>query len=252
MQLKQSTKNIIGACLSILFIIIVIVVYKIHIVNGKQFQIKNIVIDEDKRYLLSLFASYNIAEGKNIFSFDAKETCNTIEEKLHFIRNVKIVKRLPDEVIIDISHRVPVMRLSSDLLYVTDDTGKIFMSTRKNTEPKVFDSIPILLDHEAAQLRPGDTLNNKAEQALNIVCTFNSANNPNFKITHIDTSDKIYIILYTNKNKRIYIPWNHIETNEKVALAIDIAVDAMDRGLKDPHSNLVILVDQKRCCFTNM
>ena len=95
MRLRQKTKNIIGGVITVVFFIGLIVLYQLLIVNGEQFEIKTINLDNDKQYLSSLLESYNIANGKNIFSFNAKKTSSIIEEKLHHIRSVKIKKELP-------------------------------------------------------------------------------------------------------------------------------------------------------------
>ncbi len=252
MRLRQKTKNIIGGVITVVFFIGLIVLYQLLIVNGEQFEIKTINLDNDKQYLSSLLESYNIANGKNIFSFNAKKTSSIIEEKLHHIRSVKIKKELPSTVYVDISHRVPIMRLSENLLYVTDDTGKVFMATKHNTTSDIFETIPILLDEEAVLLRPGDTLNSKAQLALDIITKFNTIIDPSFSITQIDTSNEIYIILRTNKNKNIFIAWEELTDEQLISKGIEIAVNAMIKGGNSPLSKIIVLVKESRAHFAQM
>lgn len=252
MRLKQKTKNIIGGVLTLIFAVSLIVAYQLLVVNGDQFKIESVQLDNDKQYLAGLLASYNIAEGENIFSFNAKKTSSIIESKLHHVRNVEIKKELPSKVFVEISHRTPVMRLSENLPYVSDDTGKVFMASKNNTSSDVFETIPILLDEAAALLRPGDELHKQAALALNLVTKFNSVINPGFKITRIETSNDIYLILHSNTNKHIYIAWEELTDDAQISSAIEIAVNSMIKGRNSPLSKLIILVNQGRCHFTKM
>lgn len=252
MRLRQKTRNIIGGVITIIFFISLIVIYQLLIVRGDQFKIKSVHLDNDKQYLSSLLESYNIAEGKNIFSFNAKKASSIMENKLHHVRSVKIKKELPSTIHVEISHRVPVMRLSDNLPYVTDDTGKVFMASRFNTTSDIFETIPILLDEKAALLQPGDALNAKAQLALNIITKFNTIINPDFNITQIDTSNEIYIILHTNKNKHIFIAWEELTDDKLISKGIELAVNAMIKGENSPLSKIIVLVKESRAHFTQM
>lgn len=250
MQLKQKTKNIIGGSLAGFFIIILIVVYNSLVINGEQFKIKTITIEEDKQYLLPVLNNYGICEGSSIFEFNSRKLSETLENKLYHVRDVKIEKKLPSNVVVNISHRTPVMRLSENLLYVTDDVGKIFMASPDNTSSECFELLPILLDSKTPLLRPGDELTPKASLALNIITKFNSVINPSFRITRIDTNDEIYLILHTNNNRQINIAWDELTTDQQISSAIEIAVNAMIQGRNHNLSKLIILVKQTRCFFT--
>jgi hypothetical protein len=142
------------------------------------------------------------------------------------------------------------MRLSENLLYVVDDTGKIFMASQDNTSSDCFDQLPILLDEKSSLLRPGDDLTPKAILALTIVTKFNSVINPSFKITRIDTSNEIYLILHTNTNRQINMAWDELTTDDQVSSAIEIAVNAMIQGRNHNLPKLIVLVKQQRCFFT--
>lgn len=250
MRLKQKTKNIIGGTLTLIFVITIIVIYQMLVVNGEQFKIQTITLDEDKEYLLPVLNNYGICEGSSIFGFHSKKLSKKLEEKLYHIRSVEIEKKLPSNVVVKISHRTPVMRLSENLLYVVDDTGKIFMASQDNTSSECFDQLPILLDEKSSLLRPGDDLTPKAILALTIVTKFNSVINPSFKITRIDTSNEIYLILHTNTNRQINMAWDELTTDDQVSSAIEIAVNAMIQGRNHNLSKLIVLVKQKRCFFT--
>lgn len=252
MRLRQKIRNIIGGVITLIFFISIIVIYQLLIVRGEQFKIETIILENDKQYLVGVLESYNISKGENIFSFNAKKTSSIIENKLHHVRSVKIRKELPSKVYLEISHRVPIMRLSENLLYVTDDTGKVFMASKSNTSSDVFESIPILHDESAVLLRPGNQLDQNAALALNIIKKFNSVINPGFKIARIDTSNDIYIILHSNTNKQIYIPWEELTGDQQISSAIELMVNAMIKGKGNHLSKLIILVNQNRCHFTRM
>lgn len=250
MQLTQKTKNIIGGSLSVIFIILLIVIYHVLVINGDQFKIQTITIDEDKQYLLPVLNHYGICEGSSIFGFNSKRLAKTLEDKLYHIRDVEIEKKLPSNVVVKISHRTPVMRLSENLLYVVDDYGKIYMASSDNTSSESFDLLPILLDEKTPLLRPGDELTPKAILALNLITKFNSVINPSFRITRIDTNHDIYLILHTNTNRQINIAWEELTTDEQISSAIEIAVNGMIQGRNHNLSKLIILVKQQRCFFT--
>lgn len=252
MQLKQKTKNIIGGVLTAVVVISLITIYQVFVTHGELYQIKKIHIPSDKIYLKSLLSSHNIAEGENIFSFNSSEVSKLIENKLHHVRSVKIKKELPSDVFVEISHRIPIMRLSENLPYVTDDTGKVFMASRFNTSLDIIESIPTLIDGESALLHPGDTLPTNAKLALQIVTKFNSILKPDFKIIQIDTNNDIYIILHTSVNKQIFIPWEEIKEEEEISSAVELAANAMSQGKNNPLMKLIILVKQGRCHFTKL
>lgn len=252
MRLKQKTKNIIGGVLTAVVVISLITIYQVFVTHGELYQIKKIHIPSDKLYLKPLLGSHNIKEGENIFSFNASEVSELIENKLHYVRSVKIKKELPSDVYVDISHRIPILRLSEHQFYVTDDTGKVFMASKSNTSADIIENAPILIDEEASKLRPGDSLHSKAKLALNITTKFKSVIKPGFAITRIDTSNEIYLILHTSLNKQIFIPWEEIKEDEQISAAIELAVNAMIQGRENPFTKLIILVEQGRCHFTKL
>lgn len=251
MRLKQKTKNIIAGILATVFAFTLTTTYIVFIYRHHIFKIDEIIIDDDKQYLLGILnRDFNIDKGKSIFGFNATDTSERIKELIPSIRDIKITKTLPSTVSISVSHRTPALRLSRNQFYVVDVSGKIYMASKSNTTIDVFKATPILIDNDAELLRPGDELHPEAKRSLEFINKFNSVViNPQFKITEIDTSNDIYIILNTDNNRSIFIAWEEIKNDQQIISAINLATNAMNDKENDAHQKIYVLVNSNRCHF---
>lgn len=109
-KLPHFKKYLILLLLAIIFCIVAVLLIKKAIYESSYFNIKNIVIEGT-----SGIESHRDLLGKNLFSVDLKR----IEKRLLFeyprLRNIEVIRSLPDTLIINIEKRLPVAKLKLNL-----------------------------------------------------------------------------------------------------------------------------------------
>ena len=138
---------------------------------------------------------------ENIFKFYSKNVAEKIKEN-PYIENVKIHRKLPNTIEIDIEERVPKYSVDYMEKYAYINNQGYLLEISEDSK-----KLPIILGVSTAEenIVPGNRLNNddltKLEDVIKIM---NSAkeNNLDTKVTSIDISDKSDYIIYLEEEKK--------------------------------------------------
>ena len=166
------------------------------------FNIKDIkVLNNSQISTDTIISLSELKYDENIFKFYSKNVAEKIKEN-PYIENVKIHRKLPNTIEIDIEERVPK--------YSVDYMGKYAYINNQGYLLEISEDskkLPIILGVSTAEenIVPGNRLNNddliKLEDVIKIM---NSAkeNNLDTKVTSIDISDKSDYIIYLEEEKK--------------------------------------------------
>ena len=166
------------------------------------FNIKDIkVLNNSQISTDTIISLSELKYDENIFKFYSKNVIEKIKEN-PYIENVKIHRKLPNTIEIDIEERVPK--------YSVDYMGKYAYINNQGYLLEISEDskkLPIILGVSTAEenIVPGNRLNNddltKLEDVIKIM---NNAkeNNLDTKVTSIDISDKSDYIIYLEEEKK--------------------------------------------------
>ncbi len=97
-----------------------------HATTSSYFEFKNAVVSGNERLgEQDLLKAADIKLGQNIFSIDINAVKNNIQENA-WVQDVNIVRRLPGTLAIRIVEHKPRALINFDVLYLVNDTGKVF------------------------------------------------------------------------------------------------------------------------------
>lgn len=176
---KRQIKNF------IVFVLTIAIIFCIGIVIKMFFNVEEIIVEGQTRYNTNKIVSMcGINIGENIFFCNSSDGANEIQSVMPYIDNVKIKRKLPNKIVIDVSETTAqyAVEYESDYLLISPK-GKIL--ERTSEKPK---NLLILrgLSIETAELSA--TLNQVDENAKNALKTIMDSidkNNLN-EITMID------------------------------------------------------------------
>lgn len=182
-----------------------------------------------------------IVEGKNIFSFRASEKRESLLRNVPNLGEVKITKHLPDTVRIVATDRIPVIKIGATN-FASDPLGYIMVMDEALR--RRWSSLPVLTDgKDSIKALPGQTLSGKHETALRVINAYNEMEGISFKISQIDVSGRIYILLITADGSReIRLVWEELVTGEDIRLALKMASESLAQPKAAPLIRLDVLL----------
>ncbi len=149
-----------------------------------------------------------IREGINLFSLPIEERRKELLEQAPNIRDIFIVRRMPDKLAITIVEREPIARVGSNGR-VVDEEGVVFIRyAGTGGLPSIRGS------DEFGQIKPGDRLHGMNMAAVRLV---NNAQRPEcrVRILVVDTSKDDYLFLTMSDHRQAKIAWDGMQDEEK-------------------------------------
>ena len=180
-----------------------------------------------------------LREGVNLFSFRASEVRERLLRTAPNIADVEISKRLPDAVSVVVHDRVPVANLCSPTLAL-DAGGFVFTILPRDAER--YRSLP-RIENGSKPYRPpaGSTLADapgtppgveaRIARALRVALLCDRPERA-FRLSDIDVSNSVYLVLLTRDNRFIRLVWEEIADDEAILRGLAMA----DETLRDPAS----------------
>lgn len=176
-----------------------------------------------------------LREGINLFSIPIAQKRRELLDQAPNIRDITIVRRMPDKMNITIIEREPIARVGSNGR-VVDDEGVVFIRYAGTG------GLPMIKgSDELAQLKPGDHLRGNAMAAVRLV---NNALRPEcrLRLLALDTTKEDYLMLTFSDYRQAKFAWEGMEDDEKDTTArmqrhFDRLAQAMDS--KIGHSRLM-------------
>jgi hypothetical protein len=149
-----------------------------------------------------------LREGINLFSLPIEQKRCELLEQAPNIRDITIVRRMPDKMAITIIEREPIARVSSNGR-VVDVEGVVFVRYAGTGGLPMIKGSDLL-----AQIKPGDRLRGKEMAAIRLV---HNALRPEcrLRLLVLDTSREDDLLLTLSDHRQAKIAWEGMQDDEK-------------------------------------
>jgi cell division protein FtsQ len=192
--------------LKILLVIIVVIAIMIVIFSSSLFNLKNLEITNNNIVTSENIKSLaEIEDGINIFRVNTKLVSEKIK-KNSYIESVKIKRKLPDTIEIEVTERVRryMLQVADSYIYINNQGYMLEVSTEKLDLPIITGFKTDLSNAKSGDRLDVEDLENM-EMIIKIMETATNNDIGNL-ITKIDISDeKNYIIELASENKKAYL-----------------------------------------------
>lgn len=202
---KKRNKRI-KLVLKIVLLIAIIAGGTVFALTSPIFNIKDIqVLNNNQIDAETIISLSELVTGQNIFKFSSNKVISKIKEN-SYIENVRIHRKLPSTIQIDVEERIPTYSIDYVGKYaIINNQGYILEISEDNK------GLPIILNSKTAEgeISTNQRLNDedlgKLEDVLKIMSSAKE-NNLDTEVTNIDISDKNeYIIYLEQEKKRIHL-----------------------------------------------
>ena len=172
---------------------------------------------------------FGLTNGANLATIPFKELRASLMKRIPNIRNLKIERRLPRRVTIDVEERVPAVRIAppkgkSDSGRVADFDGVVF---------RYFNSDPMPIIRESAEhsASPGERLAGNAAAALQLIKFLADAADAKGESSEPELADMRVLEIDTSKRDYLFVTFSDYSTAE-------IAWDRMGEGTERSSASL--------------
>lgn len=150
----------------------------------------------------------DLHEGMNLFALSIEQKRSELLEQAPNIRDISIVRRMPDKVLITIIEREPIARVGSNGR-VVDEEGVVFVRYAGTGGLPMIKGSDLL-----AQIKPGDHLRGKEMAAVRLV---QNALRPDcrLRLLVVDTAKDDYLLLTLSDHRQAKIAWDGMSDDEK-------------------------------------
>ena len=159
---------------------------------------------------------FGLTNGANLATIDFKGKRDDLL-KTPNIRDVRIERRMPNRVTIEVIEREPIARVAGHSRHasigrVTDSEGVVFRFQRNIA------ALPIIREAEQTNTTPGQKLLGTAAAAVHLVGAASGAPElGDFRILEIDTSPRDYLLLTLGNYSRAKFAWEHMGQDDAVS-----------------------------------
>lgn len=167
-----------------------------------------------------LFIShFNLTNGVNLAHVPFAELRERLIRDTPNLKDIKIVRTVPNKVRIEVSERIPVVRVigagsNANPNYTADSEGRMFWYPRRDTA-----LLPIIREAKKDTSSAGARLSGMAMSALRLL---EEAADPDFailKIQEVDTFKQDYLFVTLGDSSRAKIAWEEMESRTKASRA---------------------------------
>jgi hypothetical protein len=160
---------------------------------------------------------FSLTNGVNLAQVPFASLRERLIRDMPNIRDIKIVRTIPDKVRIEIIERVPVVRVigagsKANPNYTADSEGKVFWYPRRDTT-----LLPIIREAKKETSAAGSQLSGMSMAALRLL---EEAADPEFailRIQEVDTFKRDYLFATLGDSSRAKIAWEDMELHTKVS-----------------------------------
>jgi hypothetical protein len=188
--------------------------------SSKLFELRNlrhtITINTGKTLTPEvIYGVLGLQEGVNVFELPIEQKRKELMERAANIRDISIVRRMPNKLIITIIEREPVARIGMTGMEgrVVDEEGVVF-----NRNAGV-GTLPFIRGADTiAHLNPGDRLHGIAMSAVRLVV---NAQRPEvrLRLLELDTIKEDYLLLTFFDHRQAKFSWDGMDDDEKETTA---------------------------------
>lgn len=162
-----------------------------------------------------IYGVLGLQEGGNVFDLPIEEKRKELMDRAANIRDISIVRRMPNKLIITIIEREPIARIgiTGTEGRVVDEEGVVF---NRNAG---IGALPFIKGADnIAQLKPGDHLRGMAMSAVRLVA---NAQRPEvrLRLLELDTIKEDYLLLTFSDHRQAKFAWDGMDDEEKETTA---------------------------------
>ena len=158
-----------------------------------------------------IYGVLGLKEGENVFNLPIEQKRKELMERTANIRDISIVRRMPNKLIITIIEREPIARVGITGMEgrVVDEEGVVF---NRNAG---IGALPFIKGADnIAGLKPGDRLHGMAMSAVRLV---NNVQRPEvrLRLLELDTVKEDYLMLTFSDHRQAKFAWDGMDDDEK-------------------------------------
>ena len=173
--------------------------------------------------IITLF--FGLTNGANLATIPFAELREKLLARVPNIRELKIERRLPNRVTIDVIEREPAVRIAppkgrADTGRVADLDGVVFPFSSE------VESLPVVREAGATPTPPGRHLSGMAAAAVRLVRAAASPDLSDLSVLEVETSHPDYLLVTFGDYSRAKIAWDHMQDDSRHAN------DSLHRQLK--------------------
>lgn len=148
-----------------------------------------------------------IHEGQNLFDLNLEKQRANFLERQPNVAFMRLTRQLPDTLLIEITERVAIARLSRFQSWGVDREGKVF-----TVGPGTRD-LPVITGFPTTSIGPGSRVAASVFKALDVVdaCRNTSAGRQ-LRMVSVDVAPREYVELYMTGGERVRLAWDGMGT----------------------------------------
>ena len=159
---------------------------------------------------------FGLTNGANLATIAFDELRGELLERIPNIRNIKIERRLPNRVIVDVVEREPVARIGLvkgriQTNHVADFDGVVFRFSSD------IDALPLIREPSDPPTQPGKKLPAPVLSALRLIETLSLPELADLRVLEIATSHPDYLMVTLSDYSRAKISWDHMQEDSKLS-----------------------------------
>ena len=187
---------------------------------------------------------FGLTNGANLAEIDFATLRTKLLSRVPNVRDIRIERRLPNRVTIEVSERDPMARVASRAKnspsgLMVDKEGVIFRFVRSTA------TYPVVRTGSDIKLAPGERLTGRAAAALLLV---EVASLPEFmalNVQEVDSTPKDYVLVTLGNYSRAKIAWEHMDADsrtsrESLRQQLKRLLDAFNTNLASPTATWIV------------
>lgn len=150
----------------------------------------------------------HIGEGTNMFTANLTSLRSDFLRKAPIAKSVKLQRRLPDALIIEVIERIPVARLGRWGSLAVDREGYVFNLRAGGRD------YPLITGYADTGLKPGGRVDQSAMNAIEIIDICNRSKlGEQVKIASLEIGPKDHLEMYLTAGEKIKVGWENMDKN---------------------------------------
>ena len=159
---------------------------------------------------------FGLTNGANLALIPFEHLRSTLLDSRPSIRDIKIERRLPNRVTVDVVEREPIARVSTrtsraETGRVADLEGVVFRFSNNTA------LLPLIREAAPSPTPPGKRLAGHAAAALRLVDVASQPEFADLRILEVDTSHPDYLLVTLSSYDRVKLAWDHMLENTRLS-----------------------------------
>lgn len=183
---------------------------------------------------------FGLTNGANIAHIPFVELRESLLKKIPNILDLKIERRLPNRVTIDVIEREPIARILAaktkhQTVKVTDINGVVFRYYQG------IDHLPVIYDYSSEPMDIGNKLSGMAVAALHLIATLHEPEFSGLRVVEISTKKQDYLYVTFADASHAKIAWEKMGEDSRISreslkMQLTRLMQAMATGINSPST----------------